>query len=418
MFDPMQARLNARWESFNPATIDNSAIKILTVDDNEALRYSLARSLREAGYQVTEARTGEEAIALADEYPDLITLDINLPDMSGFQVCHRIKSEPRTAHIPILHISSTFVDPESRVRGLAGGADAYLAEPIDRAELVATVAALLRLKNAEMMARQQAAAAEAAREELAILNATLESRVKERTAELKAANDNLRELSTRLFKIQDDERRHISRELHDSVGQLLAGITMNQAVVAEELDKLSPEARRAFGDNRAMVQEILRGIRTISHLLHPPLLDEAGLPSALRWYVEEFGQRSGIKVTLECPDRIPRFSREMETAIFRIVQECLGNVHRHSGSSTAIIHLELNDDNVYVEISDQGHGISPERQREIKSGSRSGVGLRGIRERITQFGGELEIHSSGAGTSIVATIPCRVLTEESGDEVA
>src|SRR6185437_14225874 len=101
-----------------PAAIDNGSIKILTVDDNEALRYSLVRSLREAGYQVIEARSGEEAISLAAGDPDLITLDINLPDMSGFQVCQRLKIEPLTAHIPSLHISSTFVDPESRIRGL------------------------------------------------------------------------------------------------------------------------------------------------------------------------------------------------------------------------------------------------------------------------------------------------------------
>ncbi|HWF91852.1 MAG TPA: response regulator [Terriglobales bacterium] len=393
------------------AAIENGSIKILTVDDNEALRYSLGRSLREAGYEVIEARSGEEAISMAANDPDLITLDINLPDMSGFQVCERLKSEPLTAHIPILHISSTFVDPESRIRGLRGGADAYLAEPVDRGELIATVGALLRLKNAEMAARQQAKIAENAREELIQLNASLETRVAERTTELKSANESLRELSIRLFKMQDEERRHIARELHDSIGQLLAAITMNQSVISREAEKLSPAAAKAFSENNVMVEEILRGIRTISHLLHPPLLDEAGLPSALRWYVEEFGQRSGIDVKLECPESLPRLPIELETAIFRIVQECLGNVHRHSASQTATVHLDVEAGHAHLEISDAGQGISDERLREIKSGARAGVGIRGITERIAQFGGHLQIESNGMGTSIIADIPCNYRTK-------
>jgi signal transduction histidine kinase len=417
MSDSGRPKTSVQWEDFNPVPIDNSSIMILTVDDNEALRYSLARSLREAGYRVTEASSAQEAIALAAKIPDLITLDINLPDMSGFEVCRHLKTEPRTAHIPILHISSTFVDPESRVRGLAGGADAYLAEPIDRAELIATVGALLRLKNAEIMARQKAEEAELTRKALAELNSTLEVRVKERTAELRTANDSLRELSTRLFRMQDEERRRISRELHDSIGQLLAAMIMNQAVVAEELERLTPTAQKAFVQNESMVHEILRGIRTISHLLHPPLLDETGLPPALRWYVEEFGQRSGINVVLECPDGLGRLPSELETAIFRIVQECLGNVHRHSGSSTATVHFSVNDGNAYLEIRDYGKGIPPERQHDMKSGG-GGVGLRGIRERIAQFGGQLEIRSNSMGTSVVAIIPSGSSSAESDHQVA
>jgi signal transduction histidine kinase len=407
----------ARWEDFNAVPVDNSSITILAVDDNEALRYSLVRSLREAGYKVTEAGNAQDAITLAAKNPDLITLDVNLPDMSGFEVCRRLKTDAQTAHIPILHISSTFVDPDSRVRGLAGGADAYLAEPIDRAELIATVGALLRLKNAEVVARLKAEEAELTRKALAELNATLEVRVGERTAELQLVNSSLRELSARLFKMHDEERRRISRELHDSIGQLLSAITMNHAVVEEESDKLSPTARKALSQNQLMVQEILRGIRTISHLLHPPLLDETGLPPALRWYVDEFAQRSGINVLLVCPDHLERLSSELETAIFRIVQECLGNVHRHSGSSTATVHFDVSDGNAHLEIRDEGKGISPERQYEMKLG-RGGVGLRGIRERVTQFGGNLEVKSSSMGTSIVAIIPCNSFAGESNVEVA
>src|SRR3984885_1023596 len=246
MSDSTAFKDSTRWEAFRGSPTNNSIIRVLTVDDNEAMRYSLVRALRDAGYQVVEARTGAEALARAAELPDLITLDVNLPDIDGFQVCRRIKANPATTHIPILHVSSTFVDPRSRVQGLEGGADAYLAEPIDRGELVATVGALLRLQRAETAARQQAEAAEMARRELSQLNATLAGRVAERTAELNAANEGLRELSGRILQLQDEERRRIARELHDSVGQLLAAISMNMAVVEGELPLLSPEANKAF----------------------------------------------------------------------------------------------------------------------------------------------------------------------------
>ena len=395
----------ARWQAFRADPSGNGAIKILTVDDNAALRYSLVRSLRDAGYQVVEARTGAEALARAVELPDLITLDVNLPDMNGFQVCRRIKADPATTHIPILHVSSTFVDPQSRVQGLEGGADAYLTEPIDRAELVATVGALLRLKHAETSARQQAEAAEAARRELSQLNATLELRVSERTAELKAANEDLRELSGRLQQLQDEERRRIARELHDGVGQLLAAIAMNMNVLQAELPKLSPEANHAFLENRSFVQQILQGIGTISHLLHPPLLDESGLPSALRWYVKEFSKRSGIQVTLETSPTLDRFAPEVETAVFRIVQECLGNIHRHSQSPTAQIRVTEAGDFLSLEVRDAGRGIPAEKQQQIKLGIRTGVGLRGMRERVTQMGGQLKIESDSSGTTVLATLP-------------
>ena len=215
----------------------------------------------------------------------------------------------------------------------------------------------------------------------------------------------MRELSGRILQLQDDERRRIARELHDSVGQLLAAISMNMAVVENELDALGPEANKAFLENRMFVQQILQGIRTISHLLHPPLLDESGLPSALRWYVEEFSQRSGIKVNLEFSPAFDRFAPELETAVFRIVQEGLGNIHRHSQSSTAVIRIIENEKGLSLEIRDAGRGIPVEKQQQIKLGIRTGVGLRGMRERVTQMGGHLEIESDSGGTAILATFP-------------
>jgi signal transduction histidine kinase len=386
-------------------SVDAASTTILVVDDNDALRYSIKRALLEAGYQVVEARTGAEAIARAEDQPDLITLDINLPDIDGFQVCKQLKAASGTSRIPILHVSSTFTDPEARVLGLQGGADAYLAEPISRSELVATVAALLRLKNAENEALRQAEAAEAARNELALLNATLEDRIKGRTAELNAANESLRELSARLLQARDDEQRRIARELHDGVGQLVIAIKINNAAVGRESAVLTSGAQQALQQNEAMLQELHQGIRTISHLLHPPLLDEVGLPVALQWYVEEFSKRSNIDVTLTCADDVERATSELETAVFRVVQECLGNVHRHSSSATAAVSFQVKNGDAHLEIRDEGVGIPANRQQEMKSHGRIGVGLRGIRERVAQLGGELQIESSPKGTTIRAVLP-------------
>ena len=400
MSGPNQFQGVQKWSEFDSLGIDARNVKILAVDDNEALRYSLVRSLHDAGYQVVEARTGAEALKLAADLPDLITLDVNLPDMHGFDVCKQLKANPATAHIPVLHLSSTFTEADARVQGLASGADAYLAEPIDREELVATVAALLRLKTAETLARQHAAVAESARRELTLINETLEKRVGERTAELKEANEGLRQLSTRLLQTQDDERKRIARGLHDSVGQLLAAIQMNNGAIEKDRTKMSAAALRALTENRALVDQVMQSIRTISHLLHPPLLDELGIRSALAWYVEEFGRRSGIRVDLECGSSVGRFSPELETAIFRVVQESLGNVHRHSGSPTASLRLDVKDGQVILEVSDCGRGIPAE-----KIGHRVGVGIRGMRERVGQLGGTLEILSAGAGTTVRAAFP-------------
>src|SRR5580698_6324243 len=233
----------------------------------------------------------------------------------------------------------------------------------------------------------------------------LERKVQERTADLNIANENLRDLSSRLQQIRDEERRQIARELHDSIGQLLAALAMNVAVVQRQADSLDAAGARAISENAAMVEQISREIRTISHLLHPPLLDAAGLASALRWYVDGFSERSQIKVELHIPELFRRLSEEMEIAIFRMVQECLTNIHRHSGGNSAAIRVREENHRIVVEVRDAGKGIPLEKQLELSSSGRIGVGFRGMRERVRQLGGTLEIRSDNAGTAVTATLP-------------
>ncbi len=232
----------------------------------------------------------------------------------------------------------------------------------------------------------------------------LETSVQERTADLDAANQNLRELSARLLQLQDEERRRIARELHDSVGQMLAALNMNLSAVRADIERLSKTAN-ALADSESLVHEMTTEVRTISHLLHPPLLDEAGLSSALRWYVDGFAVRSKIHVDLDLPEDLGRLHRESETAVFRVVQECLTNIHRHSGSPVAHIRLRQRDHEVLVEIADKGKGIPPEKREEMSSSGTPGVGIRGMRERLRQLGGTLEIDSNATGTLISVRLP-------------
>ena len=232
----------------------------------------------------------------------------------------------------------------------------------------------------------------------------LENRVGERTAELDSASQHLRRLSARLLHLQDEERRRIARELHDSVGQMLAALSMNLTGVRDDLDRLT-KATAAVVDSENLVQEMIKEVRTISHLLHPPLLDEAGLPSALRWYVDGFSQRSKIAVNLDCPTDFGRLPRDVETAVFRLVQECLTNIHRHSGSDTATIHVLHDAEEVILTVEDKGKGIPEQKLDEMSLPGTAGVGITGMRERVLQLGGTLAIDSDRSGTRIAAHIP-------------
>jgi PAS domain S-box-containing protein len=223
--------------------------------------------------------------------------------------------------------------------------------------------------------------------------------------ERKRAEESLRLLSGQLLHLQDQERRRIARELHDSAGQILAALGMNLSLVGSENGNIAPRAARAIQESIGLVQELSRELRTISHLLHPPLLDEVGLASGLRSYLEGFTERSKISVDLELPEDLGRLQQDSETAIFRIVQECLTNIHRHSESPVARIRIRRTDSEVSLEVEDRGKGIPPEKRQAMDSGGTAGVGIRGMRERLRQLGGSLEINSNDKGTVVVARLP-------------
>jgi PAS domain S-box-containing protein len=243
------------------------------------------------------------------------------------------------------------------------------------------------------------------------LSETLDLEVKARTRELEERNadvlrqsEQLRELSWRLLRIQDDERRRIARELHDSAGQTLTVLGMNLAQVAQKALTVAPTLTNSMQQAEELIQQLHQEIRTMSYLLHPPLLDETGLGAALTWYVEGLRSRSRLEVSLNVSEDLGRLPPDMELVIFRVVQECLTNIHRHSGSKTAFIEIVRTPDSITVEVRDQGKGIPAKKLAEIQSRG-SGVGIRGMRERVHQLRGDLFIESNRSGTRVFVTIP-------------
>ena len=220
---------------------------------------------------------------------------------------------------------------------------------------------------------------------------------------LQESETSLRELSLNLLSVQDEERRRIGRDLHDSVSQYLASLKLKLDLLQPKL-KSGGQARlvKEVEDCAHVAEDALREIRTVSHLLYPPMLDEMGLAHAVQWYVDGFAQRSGIETTTELVDGVPRLPQQTELALYRVLQESLTNVHRHSGSKTAHVRIGVKDRSLVLEVSDEGQGMPRERTTEP---AQWGVGLRGMHERIRQLGGSLALDSTDAGTTVRASIP-------------
>jgi len=226
-------------------------------------------------------------------------------------------------------------------------------------------------------------------------------------AERKRAEVELRELSIELLHTRDEEQRRIARELHDSTGQNLAALGMNLAWIMKQAESVDARTHEILSESEELVNRCAQEIRDFAYLLHPPTLDEYGLASALRWFVEGFARQSGIRATLEVPEDLPRLSHHDEIALFRIMQECLTNVHRHSGSPTVRVRIVQDPKFLSLEIADEGHGFQATGAESAAGGPRMGVGVVGMRERMRCLGGNLEIESGRRGTTVRASLPLK-----------
>jgi signal transduction histidine kinase len=238
--------------------------------------------------------------------------------------------------------------------------------------------------------------------EQVLTRSQLEKRVRERTGELERAKRNLRSLNHKLMLAQDEERRRLALNLHDSVGQLIAALQWKLVSLQENAAGSGTVMAEHITVSLKLAEDISKEIRTISHLLHPPLLDEAGLFSALHSYIEGMKERSGLSVSIEIDPDLGRLSQDLETAVFRIVQESLTNIHRHARTGEAFVRIYRNFTSLQVEVEDRGQGIkdftSPNKQR-------IGIGMKGMRERVRQLFGHLDVRSGINGTTVKATFP-------------
>ena len=340
-------------------------INILLIDDEPGKLLTYEVMLDELRESLITARSGMEALEqLLKHDIGLILMDVCMPGMDGFETAQMIHEHPRFQNIPVIFISGIHVTDLDRLKGYRYGAVDYVSVPV--------IPELLRAK----------------------VRVFVELRRKTRQLEL---------LNARMTMLRDQERRRIARELHDSVGQLVAAMAMNNAPLAAESHKLSSEAAMCIVQNATLIAEIGKQVRTMSHLLHPPLLDEAGLTSALRCYVEGFAARSKIDARLEMPTALQRLPSDIELTLFRVVQECLTNIHRHAESPTATIRVLVEGASIRVEVRDAGKGMASEKAFE--SSSQAGVGLRGMRERLRLIGGTLNISTDGQGTRVIAIAP-------------
>ncbi len=377
------------------------APRILVADDNADMRDYVQRLLR-GQYEVTAVADGETALKNARErHPDLILSDIMMPRLDGFELLRRVRADKDLKSIPVILLSAR-AGEESRVEGLDAGADDYLVKPFSARELLARVGTHLAMAKI----RREAA------DQFPTLSERLDAEVRVRTLELQQRNvevveqsEMLRELSNRMLKTQDEERRRMARELHDSAGQIITALGMGMANIGQKV-RQNPPLAKALEENQDLLQQLNKEIRTMSYLLHPPLLDENGLSEAIRWYTQGLAERSGLSIEVTASESFGRLDADMELAIFRIVQECLTNIHRHSGSKTATIRLLRCQDTVSVEVQDEGKGISAEKLAGMKG--RSGVGIAGMRERVRHYAGTLDIVSNGNGTKIAVLLPIPV----------
>lgn len=356
--------------------------------------------LRGSGLDVRVAGTFHNLVgAIPDRAGCAIVAEEALFPVEIPELARKMEAQPPWSDFPLIVLTGGGVSTaatEFAVHARAPLGNVTLLErPLRPATLISAVRSALAARKRQYEVRDHLHERQVAEEALRSARDALESIVEERTAAL-------RRLSAELLRVQDDERRRIARELHDSLGQYLAAAKINLDTLAFK----SEDPDGCFSEVQQLIDRAITETRTLSHLLHPPLLDATGLASAATWYVEGFGKRSGIQASLKLPANLERLSVRMETALFRIMQEALTNVYRHSGSRRVDVELKTDERRATLVIKDFGKGIRKEILERFRlSGTNVGVGLAGIRERVKELGGNFAIRSSPKGTTLEVTIP-------------
>jgi signal transduction histidine kinase len=353
-------------------------VNILMVDDQPSKLLTYEVMLAELGENLIKANSGREALEqLLKTDVAVVLMDVSMPEIDGFELAGIIRQHPRFQRTAIIFISAVHLTDLDRLKGYQRGAVDYISVPVVPEVLRAKVSIFAELHR--------------------------------KALQLEALNRELRRLSTRLMTAQDEERRRFARDLHDGIGQELAAAK----IMLDGLLQQSPvpERETAIGEASEIVDRAIQQVRSMSHLLHPPLLDEGGLFSALRWFLDGMTERSGIQTSLDLqPPEFPRLTPEMERAVFRIVQEALTNVFRHSQARTACVTLIQRENSLLLAVRDDGKGL-PEQTAQLRPGS-IGIGIGGMRERARELGGEFRMSNANPGTIVEIVIPAMIASSQ------
>ncbi|MGB9198289.1 MAG: response regulator [Terriglobales bacterium] len=353
-------------------------VNILMVDDQPAKLLTYEVMLAELGENLIKANSGREALEhLLKTDVAVVLMDVSMPEIDGFELAALVRQHPRFQRTAIIFISAVHLTDLDRLKGYQRGAVDYISVPV--------IPELLRAK------------------------VSVFAELHRKTLQLETLNRELRRLSTRLMTAQDEERRRFARDLHDGLGQELAAAKIMLDGLLQP--SASPDREKVICDASEIVDGAIQQVRSMSHLLHPPLLDEGGLFSALRWFLEGMTERTGIQTSLDLqPTEFPRLAPNLETALFRIVQEALTNVFRHSEARTARVTLVQKESSLLLTVRDDGKGIG-EQTAQLRPGS-IGVGIGGMRERARELGGELRMINSHPGTIVEILIPAMIASAE------
>jgi signal transduction histidine kinase len=371
-------------ETLQRAAVFSTTMKkkanILMVDDEPGKLLGYEAILSSLGKDLIRATSGAQALEqLLKNDIAVVLLDVKMPDIDGFQLADLIRQHPRFDQTALIFVSALHMTDSDRLKGYERGAVDYISVPVIPEILRAKVKLFVELRR--------------------------------KSQELEEKNKALGRLSRHLMVAQDVERRRIARNLHDSLGQYLASAKMSLDVLSP---KVSPDEKTHLSSALECLEKCITETRTISQLLHPPLLDEGGLVSAARLYVESFAQRSGIEAKLNVQEGIDRLPELTEVALFRVLQESLTNIHRHSGSPSVEIQFKLSGGEAMLIVRDFGHGIPETLEGFRANGSQPGVGLSGMRERINDLGGKFEIRSDVHGTAVIVRVPVPSAKQDDG----
>ncbi len=345
--------------------------KILIVDDEPSARDTMEALLLKEEYQLEFAKDGYEGLKIAETMqPDLILLDVMMPGMNGYEVCRRIRATPTLAEVPIIMVTA-LDDRSSLLLGIEAGADDFLSKPIDRQELRLRVRTIIRLNRYRTLIKQR---------------------------------ENLRLMAEHVITAQEQERKRISRELHDDIGQALMAHMLNLRNLQIEAPANSTVIEQRLNDLIADTQQTLNKMRVLAQDLRPPLLDTLDFKVAVQTFCQEAGARSGLTVTVDVDENLGEFSDIYSITLYRFLQETITNVIKHSKATQLWVELSRDENDITLTVQDNGIGFS---DQELPNSD--GIGIPGLSERLTIVGGELKISSSASkGTIISAHLPLPV----------